>query len=904
MLKNVCLFLALVFGCLIYLTLQSKVFASDWIKYPQNPIFTDSAGWDQHVASPTIIFEDNKLKMWYQGAGNLPWSIGYAESADGINWQRPVSNPLLIPQNETGVIETAIVEPSVVKNIGYQMWFNSQNRDIYNIRYASSSNGINWTKRSGYNLRGQSLWELKGVANPHVIYKDGKYLMWYNGWGYSSPWKIGYAESNDGINWTKYSGNPLNLPNLGHVAAPSVAFFNNQFHMFYHTGGGIPDHIYHVVSNDGKNWSCSGSCQVLATSTTGFDSSMIVYPEILNYQSQLYLYYTGYNGQQWQIGLASEQPIINNKIPLIIIPGMFASWNNKAIVYNESVNQDDWKLNPFVKEYDGIKETITNLGYQENRDFFIYPYDWRKDLNNLAVDFNDYLLQIVTRNPQLVNFNIVGHSLGGLVGRIYGQKYGPEIINKLVTVGSPHQGVAQVYKPVEAGELDRTNDAMWLAEKLLLQLYRDGIKTDKQIVNEKIPVVKDLLPTNNFLKNKYNQEINISEMTIKNDTLLSYQSTFPDLFSILSTIVGEINNTLSGYKIGTRTVIDQLLDLYPDGRPLENYYEIGDYLVLSSSAQAGNNNKLFNFDHGKIIYKKEAIKEILNLLALPYQENQIVEGSGTKISPSLLFLILSPATMEVKFNNSTYIEQDGLIFIDDAQSGVYQLNIRGIDQGPYQILIGQVSENKDQWFSLYGSITSEVPHEEIDHYQINFNNINPRSFPVFYLNLGEYFDSLMNQVVEINANIDNVHLNNSLRHLNEAKENYLTKDFKKLQLNLENTHNELFKARKELDDIIDYRLFNFILELENIYQLSLNESDIEVTSESLSNQLTKLQQSITKIENKLLKDKNSGQDVTQAVVKLQSAIEKYYIANESYQQKNYFSVQILLMSTEEILKEI
>jgi hypothetical protein len=201
------------------------------------------------------------------------------------------------------------------------------------------------------------------------------------------------------------------------------------------------------------------------------------------------------------------------------------------------------------------------------------------------------------------------------VARIYAPKIRCRYINKIIiTVRlTLTKGVAQVYKTVEAWEIDRFNNYLWIASKFLIQLYRNGLKNDKQIINEKIPVLKDLLATYNFLKDVSLQEISVNNMKIKNDTLIFYNSSSANFNSVINSFVGEKGNTLFGYKVGPQTTLDYLLDLYPDGRPLENFEKIGDYTVLSSSSRFGENSKIFSLEHGQLIYKKESIKEILSL---------------------------------------------------------------------------------------------------------------------------------------------------------------------------------------------------------------------------------------------------------------------------------------------------
>ena len=70
----------------------------------------------------------------------------------------------------------------------------------YLIRYAESTDGIEW-RTSGRICIGYSYPGEHAIARPHVI-KDGSlYRMWYSHRG--DAYQIGYAESDDGMEWTR-----------------------------------------------------------------------------------------------------------------------------------------------------------------------------------------------------------------------------------------------------------------------------------------------------------------------------------------------------------------------------------------------------------------------------------------------------------------------------------------------------------------------------------------------------------------------------------------------------------------------------------------------------------------------------------------------------------------------------
>ncbi len=80
---------------------------------------------------------------------------------------------------------------------------------FYHVRYAESDDGIDWDRR------GRVCIDLKpgvegGIARPCVLCEDGRYKMWYSYRGFrgyrnqkQQSYRIGYAESDDGLRWTR-----------------------------------------------------------------------------------------------------------------------------------------------------------------------------------------------------------------------------------------------------------------------------------------------------------------------------------------------------------------------------------------------------------------------------------------------------------------------------------------------------------------------------------------------------------------------------------------------------------------------------------------------------------------------------------------------------------------------------
>lgn len=85
--------------------------------------------------------------------------------------------------------------------------------------------------------------------------------------------------------------------------------------------------------------------------------------------------------------------------------------------------------------YGYLIESLQTIGYVPGVNLFGYPYDWRKNLSDLA---SDPLLDslITTLNPV-----VVAHSYGGLVLQEYIRNKGEDHIRKVVYIGTPFKGV-------------------------------------------------------------------------------------------------------------------------------------------------------------------------------------------------------------------------------------------------------------------------------------------------------------------------------------------------------------------------------------------------------------------------------------------------------------------------------
>jgi hypothetical protein len=129
--------------------------------------------------------------MWYlscigwdivSGKPRHRYHIKYAESKDGIHWQREG----IVCIDFASPDEYAISRPSVIKDGDrYKMWY-SYRGEHYRIGYAESDDGINWRRMDdvhGLEVSPQG-WDSEMVEYPYIFDHYGTRYMLYNGNGY------------------------------------------------------------------------------------------------------------------------------------------------------------------------------------------------------------------------------------------------------------------------------------------------------------------------------------------------------------------------------------------------------------------------------------------------------------------------------------------------------------------------------------------------------------------------------------------------------------------------------------------------------------------------------------------------------------------------------------------------
>ncbi|MDY0082915.1 MAG: hypothetical protein RBR74_07020 [Ignavibacteriaceae bacterium] len=290
---------------------------SNWIDYPYNPIISSTGNYyDPYgVTQPVVLFDGGIYKIWYAGVSASSRAyILYSESSDGYNWTFHSSNPVLV-HGKYGDWDYLSVSPgAVIKEYGiFKMYYSGWSDEYSNwhIGLATSVDGINWIKHSNPVIYGTYNWEYQIIPNS-IMKIDNTYFLYFTGRNYPY-YAIGVATSVDGINWTKYQGNPILVSNMPWestgVTDASVIKENGVLKMIYGTAGSNGFGL--ATSTDGYNWNKSPNNPFVTNQNTsnGWASFKMSYPYWIKTNNDYKIYYSGmnnYNGYH-RIGVMRKQ---------------------------------------------------------------------------------------------------------------------------------------------------------------------------------------------------------------------------------------------------------------------------------------------------------------------------------------------------------------------------------------------------------------------------------------------------------------------------------------------------------------------------------------------------------------------------------------------------------------------
>lgn len=413
-----------------------------------------------------------------------------------------------------------------------------------------------------------------------------------------------------------------------------------------------------------------------------------------------------------------ELESVSPKEPILIVPGMTASWsfslsNNKEL--------SDWRLFPVLGEraYEGLIKTVEDAGFDTDSFLYVVPYDWRKSHTEIVEKFLKPAIDKAKLNSPTGKVDIIAHSQGGIVGRTYiqGSLYENDV-DTLVTVGSPHSGTPKAYYPWEGGEAPQ--NYMFLMKglyQMLLNIYYDqeGGMLSRQDVNQKyFPSNKEILPVYDFLRGSDGNLLDFASLSSVNNFLL-------DLNNQEFLPIGVHFKNLVGTGFDTAKILNILPHSWEDGgfwidgKPIGEEMIDGDGTVTGESATSpfAEDIETVNLGHTDLIAKVQGIQKICEMVGAECAEyfSGVTVKSALHInvrSPATLF-VTSPSGKSIGFDpeTQTYInelenadilgKEDDFkwLVVGNPEDGNYSVNVIGTGDGPYHLSV--VTENEESF---------------------------------------------------------------------------------------------------------------------------------------------------------------------------------------------------------------
>jgi predicted GH43/DUF377 family glycosyl hydrolase len=211
------------------------------------------------------------------------------------------TTPMLANSNIAGSYDQVRVGDKAVIKMGpcdYRMWFEGVDAaNTSRVGYATSTDGVDWVKSGVVVMVPDKPWEGTAVAALSVLYENGLFKMWYHA-GADQKLSIGYAESLDGLAWTKYANNPVLIKTLPWEG--NGVFEPHVFNMAT-LGLGTGYRMYYTGSlDDAGNWWGDRSMG-LATSHDGISWTKYSTKPVIPFNSLTS--YSSWGGITWGNGL-------------------------------------------------------------------------------------------------------------------------------------------------------------------------------------------------------------------------------------------------------------------------------------------------------------------------------------------------------------------------------------------------------------------------------------------------------------------------------------------------------------------------------------------------------------------------------------------------------------------------
>ena len=287
------------------------------------------AGWKKYEGNPVLgsselgtCFDVHVMKTEDGYDMHFSWrpkkALAVCKSVDGINWSYP--QIYMNRDLECGWMDDVNRNCIVKRGDEWHMWFTGQARGYSYIGYATSDDGVNWTRYSDQPVMfSERPYEGASIMNPFVLWDEDLKLfrMWYAAGEQYEPNTLAYATSKDGIHWDKLPANPIFVANdenpyeQDRIGACHIEKYNGWYYMFYIGYEDIDTaRICLARSKNGvTNWQKLPHGPIVSSSDDGWDADACYKPSVIrdDENNRWLLWYNGRRVHSEYIGLVIHE---------------------------------------------------------------------------------------------------------------------------------------------------------------------------------------------------------------------------------------------------------------------------------------------------------------------------------------------------------------------------------------------------------------------------------------------------------------------------------------------------------------------------------------------------------------------------------------------------------------------
>jgi hypothetical protein len=225
---------------------------------------------------------------------------GYAVSMDGVHWLKASKDPILpLGPNAFDSTAASCIHPVKISSAMYYGYYGACCDPSWQVGFATSSNGLVWTKPSQPVLKvSPGQWDSTEATNMFVLMESPTdFKGWYLGYS-GTTYAIGYTTSPDGITWTKYGGNPIiklsDIPwATPRIEYPFVIKEGGIYKMWYSAGSISGKALGYATSPDGITWTHNPAPILTAGPAGSWDSVGVYHPFVIHRTSNYEMWYAG-----------------------------------------------------------------------------------------------------------------------------------------------------------------------------------------------------------------------------------------------------------------------------------------------------------------------------------------------------------------------------------------------------------------------------------------------------------------------------------------------------------------------------------------------------------------------------------------------------------------------------------